>query len=68
MLHHRMPNAYTFILVIRTPTVPYNAPLVWYDFTVYSLLASVLPLEKTFVTGPAKIDHMSANYTELYFR
>ena len=23
---------------------------------------------KTYVTGPAKIDHVSANYTELYFR
>ena len=23
---------------------------------------------KTYVTGPAKIDYVSANYTELYFR
>ena len=32
---------HTFILVISTPTVPYNTPLAWYVFTVYSQLASV---------------------------
>ena len=32
---------HTFILVISTPTVPYNTPLAWYVFTVYSQLAIV---------------------------
>ena len=27
-----------------------------------------ITVSQPFVTGPAKIDHVSANYTELYFR
>ena len=36
-----------------------------YDITKRQVLSDI---SKTYVTGPAKIDHVSANYTELYFR
>ena len=34
VLHCRVLTAYTFIWVISTQTVPYNAPLVWYIATL----------------------------------
>ena len=36
----------TFILVISTPTAPYNTPLVWYVFTVYSYWRKHLALQE----------------------
>ena len=50
ILNHMQSANHTFILAISTPTVLYNTPLVWYVFTVYSQLASIWPLEKTFST------------------
>ena len=34
----------------------------------YALTWSNMADPVTYVTGPTKIDHVSANYTELYFR
>ena len=36
-------------------------------FEVHACTASSPHVRKKYVTGPAKIDHESANYTELYF-
>ena len=36
-------------------------------FYVYKTLF-INQVTYTYVTGPAKIDHVNANYTELYFR
>ena len=36
--------------------------------TKITMIPKYLEDATSFVTGPARIDHVSANYTELYFR
>ena len=40
----------------------------WHPYYLLSSEIYVLRFQRIHVTGPMKIDHVSKNYTELYFR
>ena len=58
---------FLFTIVIKQyflKTIQYHCLILW-GLNFRGFLSMVI-YEALYVTGPAKIDHVSANYTELY--